>query len=113
MYLLRFFFFKKGFKYFICYKGAKRTRPLRIFLPEVGAYRRDFDESKYMSFLIKDDELSEKYNEIWEKAEISIKKNNGKLAYNEKYSKAKRISYNGKVFTKIKYQKKVLNLFAY
>ena len=29
------------------------------------AYRRDFDETKYMSFLIKDDELLEKYNEIW------------------------------------------------
>ena len=31
------------------------------------AYRRDFDETKYMSFLKKDDELFEKYNEIWEK----------------------------------------------
>ena len=29
--------------------------------------RRDFDETRYMSFLIKDDELSEKYNEIFEK----------------------------------------------
>ena len=27
-------------------------------------YRKDFDESKYISFLIKDDELLEKYNEI-------------------------------------------------
>ena len=31
------------------------------------AYRTDFGETKYMSFLIKDDELLEKYNEIWEK----------------------------------------------
>ena len=34
----------------------------------MGAYRRDFDETKYMTFLIKDDELLEKYNEIWKKS---------------------------------------------
>ena len=31
------------------------------------AYRKDFDETKYLYFLIKDDELLEKYFEIWEK----------------------------------------------
>ena len=30
----------------------------------MSAHRSDFDGTKYMSFLIKDDELSEKYNEI-------------------------------------------------
>ena len=54
---------KKAFKYFICYKDAK-IRPLCIFLPKMSAYRRDFDEYmyvliKYMSFLIKNDELEE------------------------------------------------------
>ena len=39
----------------------------------MSAYRRDFDETKYMSFLIKDDEL-EKYNEILEKIKNSMKK---------------------------------------
>ena len=34
----------------------------------MGAYRRDFDETKYMTFLIKDDGLLEKYNEIWKKS---------------------------------------------
>ena len=38
------------------------------------ANKRDFDETKFMSFLIKDDELSEKYNEIWEKVKNNIKK---------------------------------------
>ena len=33
----------------------------------MSAYRKDFDETKYMSFFIKDDELLGKYNEIWEK----------------------------------------------
>ena len=30
----------------------------------MSAYRKDFDETKYMSFLIKHDELLEKHNEI-------------------------------------------------
>ena len=38
----------------------------------MSACRRDFDETKYMSFLIKNDELLEKYNEIWEKVKNSI-----------------------------------------
>ena len=40
----------------------------------MSACRRDFDETKYMSFLIKDDELLEKYNETCEKVKNSIKK---------------------------------------
>ena len=35
----------------------KKNRPLSIFLPKVTAHRRDFDETKYMSFFHKDDEL--------------------------------------------------------
>ena len=46
-------FGKKDFKYFIGYTDANKIRPLSIFLPKMGAYRRDFDETKYMFFLIK------------------------------------------------------------
>ena len=60
-------FGKKCFKYFVGYKDGKKVRPLYILLPKMSAYRRDFDETKYMSFLTKDDELFEKCNEIWEK----------------------------------------------
>ena len=67
-------FGKKGFKYFIGYKDTKKIRLLRIFLPKMSAYRRNFDETKYMSFLIIDDELLEKYNEIWDKVLKSLKK---------------------------------------
>ena len=67
--------------------------------------------------MIKDDELLEKYNEIWEKVKNSIRKEfDSKPVYNEKYLKAKIKSYNGKstqIFTIIKYQEKVLNLFVY
>ena len=31
----------------------------------MSAYRRNFDETKYVSLLIKDDELLEKYKKIW------------------------------------------------
>ena len=56
------------------------------------------DETKYMFFFIKDDELLEKYNKIWEKAKNSIKKEfDSKPVYNEKYLKAKIKSYNGKI----------------
>ena len=41
----------------------------------MSGYRRDFDETKCISFLIKDDELLEKYNEICEKLKKAPKKN--------------------------------------
>ena len=39
-------FSKKGFKYFIGYKDAKKFRPSCTFLPKLSAYRKDFDEIK-------------------------------------------------------------------
>ena len=57
-------FGKKEFKYFIVYKDAKKTRPLCIFLPKKSAYRKSFDETKCVSFLIRDNELLEKYKEV-------------------------------------------------
>ena len=66
---------KKGFKYFIRHKkDDEKVIPLCIMLPKIGAYRKGFDESKLMSFLIKDNELLEKYNEIWGRVSNTIKK---------------------------------------
>ena len=74
---------KKGFKFFIGYKDAKKLRPLCILLPKMSAYRKDFDETKSMSFSIKDDELLKRHNEIWEKVENIIKNSyNGKISTN-------------------------------
>ena len=39
-----------------------------------SGYRKNFYETKYMSFLIKVDELLEKYNEVWEKVKNIIQK---------------------------------------
>ena len=67
----------------------------------MGTYRRDFDETKYISFFMKDDELLQKYNEIWEKVRNRIKSEefDSEPVYNEKYLKAKIKSYNGKTNT--------------
>ena len=51
-----------------------KIMPLCIFLPKMSAYRRDFYETKHMSFLIKNDESLENYNEIWEKVSNDTKK---------------------------------------
>ena len=40
----------------------------------MSAYRKGSDETRYVSFLIKDNELLEKYNEIWEEVKNSFKK---------------------------------------
>ena len=75
------------------------------------AYRKDFDKTKYITFLIKDDELLEKYNEILENFKNIFKKIYHAPAYNAKYLKVLIKSYNGKVnkmFTKRKHQKQII-----
>ena len=77
-----------------------KIRPLCIFLPKMSAYRRDFDKTKHMSFLIKDEKLLEKYNEISKKVSNMVKKEfDSKPVYKEKYLKTKIKFYNGKMNT--------------
>ena len=40
----------------------------------MNAYRKGFDETKSVSFLIKDDKLLEKYDEVWQKVRNIIYK---------------------------------------
>ena len=61
-------------KCFIANKDATKFRPLCVFLPKMRTYRKDFHETQYMYFLIKD-ELLEKYNEIGKKLKLVSKKN--------------------------------------
>ena len=93
----------------------------------MSAYRKDFDETKYVSFLIKDDKLLEKYSysirREFQKKEISVKVSytirkefDSNPVYNKKYLRAKIKPYNGKINTNFhnnKLPKKVLNSFAY
>ena len=41
-------FGKKGCKYFIGYEDGKNVRLLYIMVPIMTAYRRDFDETRYI-----------------------------------------------------------------
>ena len=41
---------KKGFSYSIGYEDGKKVRPLCIMLPKMSAYKRDFDETKFVFF---------------------------------------------------------------
>ena len=45
----------------------------------MSANWRDFDETKYISSSIKDDELLEKYDKIWEKVKNGVKKEFDKI----------------------------------
>ena len=65
---------KKDLIILLVTKILKKIKTLCIFLPKMTAYRKDFDETKYISFLIKDDEFLEKYNDIWEKVQNILKK---------------------------------------
>ena len=61
----------------------------------MSAYRRDFDETKYMSISIKGDELQKNIMEVGKQLKIVSKKKK-KLdygpVYNEKYLNTKKIS---------------------
>ena len=58
----------------------------------MNAYRIDFDEAKCMSFLMKDEEFLEKYNEIWKNvSNIITKEFNSEPIHIKKYLKLKKI----------------------
>ena len=56
-----------GFKYFIGYKEGEIVKPLCIILPQMTGHIKYFENGgKNMSFVIKNDEALDEYNEIWE-----------------------------------------------
>ena len=68
-------------------------------LPKMSACRRNFDDTKCMTFLIKDESL-EKHNKIWDKVSNTTKKEfESSRVYNEKYLKTKIKFYDGKINT--------------
>ena len=72
-YLTKFIFYKKDFKYFIGSKDNEK-KPLCVMLPKMNRYRKNSNETKYMFFQIKDDELLKKYNETCDQVSNSIRK---------------------------------------
>ena len=90
-----------GFKYFIGYKEGKIVKPLCIILPQMTGYIKYFENGgKNMSFVIKDDDVLDKYNEIWDKIKETLSiKFHSMPVYDEKYIKAKVREFNGVIKT--------------
>ena len=58
---------EEGYKYFIGYKEDEIVKPLCIILPQMNGYIKYFENGgKNMSFLIKNNEVWEKYEDIWD-----------------------------------------------
>ena len=80
-----------GFKYFIGYLKAEIVKPLCIILPQMSGYIKYFENgSKNMSFLIKDNEVWNKYDKIWDAIKIKLNiKVHSEPVYEYKYLKTK------------------------
>ena len=91
----------KGFKYFIGYQDNEIVKPLCIILPQISRYIKYFENAgKSMSFMIKDDNVLDKYNEIWDKIKKKLNiKFHSMPVYDETYINAKLRKFDGKIKT--------------
>ena len=83
---------KKNCKYFIGYLyNGHKVKPLHIIIPKTSPYVKSYDrQTKWMYFLIKDDDLLEKYKTIWDKVSADIKKgSDSDPVYNKEFLKTK------------------------
>ena len=91
-----------SFKYFIGYQEGKIVKPLCIILSQMSGYIKYFEyRGMNMSFLIKDDEVWEKYEQIWDliKNKLGIKFHIESV-YDKKHLKTKVREYDGAIKTK-------------
>ena len=92
---------EEGFKYFIGYQEDEIVKPLRIILPQMNGYIKYFENGrKNMSFLIKNSEVWEKYEDIWNviKNNLNIKFHSQHINENT-YLKAKVREFDGSIQT--------------
>ena len=62
-----------SFKYFIGYKEGEIVKSLCIILPQMSGYIKYFENGgKNMSFMVKNDNMLDKYNEIWGKTKEKL-----------------------------------------
>ena len=76
----------KGFKYFIGYLKGEIVKQLCIILPQMSGYIKYFENSsKNVSFFIKDDQVQDKYDKIWDviKKKLNIKFHSGPVYENK------------------------------
>ena len=91
----------ESFKYFIGYQEGEIVKPLCVILPQMNGYIKDFEyEGKNMSFLIKNDKVWEKYEQIWGliKNKLGIKFPSLPV-YDKKYLKTKVREYDRMIKT--------------
>ena len=85
-----------GFKSFIGYREGEIVKPLCIILPQMTGYIKIFENGcKSMSFIIKDDDMLDKCDKIWDKIKTDLDKN----FTDEKYIKAKVRKFYGVIKT--------------
>ena len=91
----------EGFKYFIGHLKSEIVKPLCIILPQMSGYIKYFENgSKNMAFLIKDNEVWDKYDEIWYVAKDKLEiKFHSKPVYEYRYLKTKVREFNGVIKT--------------
>ena len=91
----------EGFKYFIGYQEGEIVKPLCIILPQMSGYIKYFENgSKNMSFLIKDDEVWDKYDKIWDVIKDKLGINfHSEPVYEYRYLKAKVREFDGVIKT--------------
>ena len=93
----------EGFKYFIGYLKGEIVKPLCIILPQMSGYIKYFKNGgKNMSFLIRDNEVWEKYEKIWYviKNKLSIKFHREPI-YEQKNLKARVREFDGVIKTNL------------
>ena len=61
-----------GFKYFIGYKEGEIVEPLCIILPRMTGYIKYFENGGKNVFYNNDDDVLDKYNEIWDKIKEAL-----------------------------------------
>ena len=88
----------EGFKYFIGYQEGEIVKPLCIILPQMSGYIKYFE--KNMSFFVRDDNVLDKYNKIWDKIKEKLNiKFHSKPVSNQTYLKAKVREFGGVIKT--------------
>ena len=91
----------EGFKYFICYQEDETVKLLCVILPKMSGYIKYFEnDGKSMSFMVKDNSVLNKYNEIWDRVKEKLNtKFHSMPVYNETYIKAKEREFDGVIKT--------------
>ena len=83
---------EENYKYFICYlHDYYKIESLNIMLPKTSAYVKEYDgQSKWMYFLIEDDDLLNKHNNICNRVSTDIKNEfDSGSVYNNTFLKTK------------------------